>query len=198
MRKILWIALVGLLVPAVGWAQGLCRDATITATGRKALNMPSGVYSYPSASFTYRTTGSPTGVSIAIEASNYPAATETPITMISAVTTTSGNVSMGNTARPFRNWFANTATLSGGTSPTIVLTACWNYSAFTIAEFLTAPTFSSMTAGSVLFAGTGGVLSQNNANFFRDDTTNRFLVGPRIGFDTNYSQYYIPLARNVK
>lgn len=34
-----------------------------------------------------------------------------------------------------------------------------------------------MTAGSVLFAGTSGVLSQDNANFFWDDSTNRLGIG---------------------
>lgn len=35
----------------------------------------------------------------------------------------------------------------------------------------------SATAGSVLFAGTAGVLAQDNANFFWDDTNNRLGVG---------------------
>lgn len=41
----------------------------------------------------------------------------------------------------------------------------------------TAPTFGTMTAGSVLFAGTGGLLSQDNTNFFWDDTNNRLGIG---------------------
>lgn len=35
----------------------------------------------------------------------------------------------------------------------------------------------SFTAGSVLFAGASGILSQDNANFFWDDTNNRFGIG---------------------
>lgn len=38
-------------------------------------------------------------------------------------------------------------------------------------------TLSSMTLGSVLFAGTGGLVSQDNANFFWDDTNNRLGIG---------------------
>ncbi len=41
----------------------------------------------------------------------------------------------------------------------------------------TATTFSFMTAGSVFFAGTGGLLNQDNANLFFDDTTNRVGIG---------------------
>ena len=38
-------------------------------------------------------------------------------------------------------------------------------------------TLSTMTAGSVLFAGTGGLVSQDNSNFFWDDTNNRLGIG---------------------
>ena len=43
--------------------------------------------------------------------------------------------------------------------------------------FSSAPLFSSLTAGSVPFIGTGGLLSQNNANLFWDATNNRLGVG---------------------
>jgi hypothetical protein len=43
--------------------------------------------------------------------------------------------------------------------------------------FSSAPTFSTMTNGSVLFAGTGGVLSQDNTNFFWDNTNKRLGIG---------------------
>lgn len=39
-----------------------------------------------------------------------------------------------------------------------------------------APTFSAMTQGSVLFAGASGLLSQDNANLFWDDTNNRLGI----------------------
>lgn len=45
------------------------------------------------------------------------------------------------------------------------------------AIFVVAPAFSSMTEGSVLFAGTSGVLSQDNSNFFWDNSNNRLGVG---------------------
>ncbi|MEK7566887.1 MAG: hypothetical protein AAB527_02020, partial [Patescibacteria group bacterium] len=37
--------------------------------------------------------------------------------------------------------------------------------------------FSAMTSGSVLFAGAGGLLSQDNSNLFWDDTNNRLGIG---------------------
>jgi len=46
----------------------------------------------------------------------------------------------------------------------------------------------SATAGSVLFAGTSGVLSQDNSNLFWDDTNNRLGIGvatPLIGLDVS-------------
>lgn len=43
--------------------------------------------------------------------------------------------------------------------------------------FTNAPTFSSMTLGSVLFAGTSGALTQDNANFFWDNTNKRLGLG---------------------
>jgi len=39
------------------------------------------------------------------------------------------------------------------------------------------PTWFAPTAGSILFAGTGGILAQDNANFFWDDTNNRLGLG---------------------
>lgn len=41
----------------------------------------------------------------------------------------------------------------------------------------TAATLSYITAGSILFAGTAGLLSQDNANLFWDDTNNRLGIG---------------------
>lgn len=43
--------------------------------------------------------------------------------------------------------------------------------------FSTSITLPSFTLGSVIFAGTGGLLSQDNANFFWDDTNNRLGIG---------------------
>lgn len=49
-----------------------------------------------------------------------------------------------------------------------------------------APTFFAPTLGSILFAGTSGVLSQDNSNFFYDSTNKRLGIGtatPRGNFD---------------
>ncbi|MEI8361480.1 MAG: fibrobacter succinogenes major paralogous domain-containing protein [bacterium] len=51
-----------------------------------------------------------------------------------------------------------------------------------------APTFgglsvSNLTSGSILFAGTGGLLSQDNANYFWDDTNNRLGIGTNLPGD---------------
>ena len=43
------------------------------------------------------------------------------------------------------------------------------------------PLFGTMTQGSILFAGASGVLSQDNANFFWDDTANTLSVGSTLG-----------------
>lgn len=43
--------------------------------------------------------------------------------------------------------------------------------------FSSAPTFSTMTAGSILFAGTSGLLSQDNTNLFWDNTNKRLGIG---------------------
>ena len=48
--------------------------------------------------------------------------------------------------------------------------------------FTSAPTFSTMSLGSVFFAGAGGVLTENNANFFWDASKVGLTVGPRTGF----------------
>jgi hypothetical protein len=53
------------------------------------------------------------------------------------------------------------------------------YLASTLATLIVTGSFtlSSMTLGSVLFAGTGGLVSQDNASFFFDDTNNRLGIG---------------------
>ena len=44
----------------------------------------------------------------------------------------------------------------------------------------TSPTWYAPTAGSILFAGTSGILQQDNANFFWDDTNNRLGIGTAV------------------
>lgn len=43
--------------------------------------------------------------------------------------------------------------------------------------FAVAPTFSGFTLGSVLFVSTGGLLAQDNTNFFWDNTNKRIGLG---------------------
>lgn len=49
-------------------------------------------------------------------------------------------------------------------------------------------TITSATAGSVLFAGTGGILAQDNALFFWDDTNNRLLINTNTSVGTESLQ----------
>ncbi len=69
-------------------------------------------------------------------------------------------------------------TLTGATLATNVLasslTSVGTLAGLTVTA---APTFSAMTLGSVLFAGTAGLLSQDNANFFWDNTNKRLGIG---------------------
>ena len=54
--------------------------------------------------------------------------------------------------------------------------------AWSASPTLTGLTLSGLTQGSVLFAGASGVVSQDNANFFFDDTNNNLrLFGGTVG-----------------
>lgn len=55
-------------------------------------------------------------------------------------------------------------------------------------------TITSATAGSVLFAGVAGVLAQDNANFFFDDTNNRLGLGTTTPNSTMHVQGSLSLA----
>ncbi|MGH9657595.1 MAG: hypothetical protein ACRD96_03565, partial [Bryobacteraceae bacterium] len=75
---------------------------------------------------------------------------------------------------------------------TPVLRSWFNASgAFTASQ---APTFSTITSGSLLFAGTGGLLSQDNANLFWNNTDKRLQAGPRTGFNA-FAQSYVDESR---
>lgn len=69
-----------------------------------------------------------------------------------------------------------------------------------------APTFSAMTSGSVLFAGTAGLLSQDNANYFYDATNHNLRIGPtsaaittenRLSVIGNANDYHGTFTQNV-
>lgn len=59
------------------------------------------------------------------------------------------------------------------------------------------------TEGSILFLGPGGVLAQDNANFFYDDTDNQLVLGagtvgkPSLIFGDDTSGLYRPAADNI-
>lgn len=59
------------------------------------------------------------------------------------------------------------------------------------AIFGLAPTFSTMTAGSVLFAGTSGLLSQDNTNFFWNNSTKKLKLNNSLQFSQDASYNYI-------
>ena len=60
-----------------------------------------------------------------------------------------------------------------------------------------APTFSTMTPGSLLFAGSGGLLSQDNTRLFWDNAAKSLQVGPRTGFSTVIQDWYLPYYNNT-
>ena len=67
---------------------------------------------------------------------------------------------------------------TASTSTTGALTNTdWNTFNSKLSSIGIGTTVSSATAGSVFFAGTGGVLQQDNANFFWDDAANRLGIG---------------------
>lgn len=80
---------------------------------------------------------------------------------------------------------APAGTLSGATLASGVtgssLTSVGTLSGLTVTA---APTFSAMTLGSVLFAGTAGLLSQDNANFFYNATTHQLGLGSTTPYTT--------------
>jgi hypothetical protein len=59
------------------------------------------------------------------------------------------------------------------------------------------PYFTALTAGSVLFAGTSGLLAQDNANLFWDDTNNRLGIGTTVpAFDLEVKKAQPTIAVN--
>ncbi len=126
--KRITLLLIGLLVlSTAGFAQSGpstpgCYTVTHSTTGRLQLFI-NGSQNIMQVSASYYTTGSPASVSEAIEVGDVPAATSTPFNKVAAITsTTQGN--FGDSASAKRYWFANLATLTGGTAPTVVVSYC--------------------------------------------------------------------------
>jgi hypothetical protein len=95
--------------------------------------------------------------------------------MTNPMTTTGDLIVGGSAGTPGR--FAAVATGAVLASAGVGAAPTWN-----IAPTVTGLTVSGLTAGSVVFAGTSGVLSQDNANLFFDDTNNNLrLFGGGVG-----------------
>lgn len=90
----------------------------------------------------------------------------------------------GNRLQVLGDGLYDTSFISGVTSPLKVVGGLLSWD-FSIANTWTgaqtfntnAPTFGTMTSGSLLFAGTGGLLSQDNNNLFWDSTNKRLGIG---------------------
>jgi len=127
-RNILTVLVLAFALAAPMVAQtvstGSCVDYTLSATGRVQVLANTGA-AFTAAHFSYFTTGTPTGVSITVEAGNKPVATQTPFTKIAAVTNTTG-ADMGSASGAYKFWWVNLGTLTAGTAPTVVVTACFS------------------------------------------------------------------------
>jgi|GEM_PF-856403 len=131
-------------------------------------------YYTPSASSTTITlTGDATGsgttsIPVTLANSGVTAGTYTKVTVdAKGRVTTGANLAAGDIPAGSANYIQN---ISSGTQTA-------NYAISGNGSIGGNFTLSSMTAGSVLFAGTGGLTSQKNANFFWDNTNNRLGVG---------------------
>lgn len=97
--------------------------------------------------------------------------------------TMSGDATISNTG---------VVTVTGGSGSTFNNTTLTGNSTVNgPATFNNTVTFSTMTPGSVLFAGLGGLLSQDNSAFFWDNTNNR------LGIGTNGPSYDLDINRSV-
>ncbi|OGI15021.1 MAG: hypothetical protein A2878_02610 [Candidatus Moranbacteria bacterium RIFCSPHIGHO2_01_FULL_54_31] len=99
------------------------------------------------------------------------------------VTNTSGGVLGTTVSVPIANGGTNATSIgSAGSIPYSTGTAYAFSAVGTTGQALISggtgsPTFYAPTAGSILFAGTSGILSQDNASIFFDDTNNRLGIG---------------------
>lgn len=96
-----------------------------------------------------------------------------------------------------------TGTILNATVVTSSLTSVGTLGGLTVTA---APTFSAMTAGSALFAGTAGLLSQDNANYAYDSTNHNLRIGQasatittenRLAIMGNANDYHGTLVSNI-
>jgi glycyl-tRNA synthetase alpha subunit len=107
-------------------------------------------------------------------------ATGAAITSLNGLTGTTQTFATGTTGTDFNIASAGTAHTFNIPDASATARGVMTIGAQTVAgvkTFSSAPLFSTMTAGSVSFAGIGGLLSQNNANFFWDATNARLGIG---------------------
>ena len=130
--KVLTAILIWLVLSCSSFAQvqrsALCFDTTMTATGRVLLaGTGSSPFQNPllftTARFTYYTAGTPASLSIQIEDGNQSASVQTPVLRLGPNTNTTaadlGFIQIGS-----RYLWGNLTALSGGTSPSVVLSTC--------------------------------------------------------------------------
>lgn len=84
-------------------------------------------------------------------------------------------------------------TLAAGTNVSLTQVGVTITINTSVTPTFTSMTLSGMTQGSVIFAGSGGLLSQNNTNFFWDDSNTSLIVGDpgseSAGIDIDGSTY---------
>jgi hypothetical protein len=89
----------------------------------------------------------------------------------------SGNVTAGRFTGPLTGNVTGNVSGSAATVTGAAQTAITSVGTLTGLTVTTAPTFSALTAGSIPFAGTAGLISQDNANLFWDNTNKRLGIG---------------------
>ena len=120
--RLLLVSLIASAQFAAAQIQTICRDVELTAVTSKEFSINAAAYA--NANFSYKTSGTPASVSLVIRSSNDGAQLFAKTT---AATSTSG-LDLGAVSGPYRHWYADLGTLTGGTSPKITVTGCFTQS----------------------------------------------------------------------